>query len=135
MKRPILRICLFGLLAAGIAGASAHLRAQETNQATIEKKENKPRRHSVTPFHGRLKSVDTTARTLSVGELSIHITADTKIDKSGKPAALEDAVAGEVVSGGYVKAADGKCIATTLHLGPKEAPGHPKRNPSGHEAK
>ena len=130
MKTSILKICLLGLLAGGIAGTSAQLRAQDTNRTAAEKKQGKSRQTSVTPFHGHLKSVDTAAQTISVGTVTIQITAETKIDKAGKPATLQEGAVGELVSGGYTKSGDGKCLATSLHLGPKELHGHPKKNAS-----
>ena len=124
MTKSILRLCLLGLLAAGITGTSVHLRAQDTNNAAAEKKQPKLRKLGVTPFHGNLKSVDTAAKTIFVGDLTIQITSETKIDKAGKPAMLQDGVAGEVVSGAYKKTEDGKLDATTVHFGPKDAKNH-----------
>jgi hypothetical protein len=135
MKISMLKLCLFGLLAAGIAGASGSLRAQDTNNAAAGKKPASPRHHAVTPFHGHLKSINTTAQTITVGDVTIHITSETKIDKSGKPAILQDGAVGELVSGGYTKTAEGKCVATTLHLGPRETARHPKAATSGAETK
>jgi hypothetical protein len=135
MNTSIIKICLFGLLAAGIAGTSAHLRAQDTNVAAAEKKQPKPKHTGVIPFHGTLKAVDQTARTVSVGEITVHITHETKIDKAGKPMRLEDGVVGEPVSGGYTKAADGTLKATVLHLGPKETVSHSKKKAASGETK
>ncbi len=71
------------------------------------------------PFHGKLRAVDKTARTISVGKRTFQITPETKLRKAGQPATLEDAVVGENCSG-YVKpTADGKWLATTVNLGPK----------------
>jgi len=60
------------------------------------------------PFHGKLKGVDPIAKTLSVGEMVIQITPETRISKAGKPATLEDGVVGEMVGGAYRKTGDGK---------------------------
>jgi uncharacterized protein YcfJ len=134
MNKSILRLCLFGLLAAGIAGTSAHLRAQDTNHPAVEKKPLHGRQSTVTPFHGNLKAVDQTAKTITVGDLTIQITSETKIDKAGKPATLQDAVVGEPASGGYTKAEDGKLMATKVHLGPKESKSHAKKNAANSES-
>jgi len=114
MIKSILKLTLPGLLAIAIAGVSITTHAQ-TNAPAAEKKSKR----SVTPFHGKLKSVDNTAKSISVGETTIQITSETKIDKGGKPATLGDGVVGEDVSGGYKKDADGKLSATTVHFGPK----------------
>jgi len=74
-----------------------------------------------------LKSVDSTAKTISVGALTVQITSETKIDKAGQPAMLQDGVVGEVVSGAYKKTEDGKLDATTVHFGPRK----PKREQKG----
>ena len=71
------------------------------------------------PFHGNLKAVDTSAKTLTVGTLTLQITSDTKITKDGKPATLADGVVGEPVSGAYTKTADGKLNAVVVHFGAK----------------
>jgi hypothetical protein len=71
------------------------------------------------PFHGKLKAVDKAAETITVGELVIAITSDTKIWKDGKPAILADGVVDEPVSGAYKKAADGKLDATKITFGKK----------------
>ncbi len=71
------------------------------------------------PFHGRLAALDKTARTITVGKRTFQITAETKLNRAGNPATLEDAVVGEEISG-YVKPTEeGKLVATTVNLGPK----------------
>jgi hypothetical protein len=63
--------------------------------------------------------VDKTARTIIVGKRTFLITSETKINKSGKPATLEDGVVGEQVSG-YVKPNEqGKLVATKINFGAK----------------
>jgi hypothetical protein len=90
MTKSILKLSLLSLLAIAVGGLVVQARAQETDKPTVEKKESK--KSGVTPFHGKLKAVDTTAKTITVGELTIQITSDTKISKAGKPATLEDGV-------------------------------------------
>ncbi len=71
------------------------------------------------PFHGKLATVDKAARTITVGKRTFQITPETRINREGKPATLEQAVVGEPVSG-YVKPnSQGTLVATTLNLGPK----------------
>ena len=127
MNKTILKLWLPGLLAAASAGMPLHLRAQDTNKPALEKKEAKPKKQGV-PFQGKLKGVDQIAKTLSVGELVIQITPETRISKAGKPATLEDGAVGEVVSGAYRKTEDGKLNAITIHFGPKEPMGQPKKD-------
>ena len=127
MNKTILKLWLPGLLVAAIAGMPLHLRAQDTNKPAIEKKEVKPKKSGV-PFHGKLKGVDPIAKTLSVGEMVIQITPETRISKAGKPATLEDGVVGEMVGGAYRKTEDGKLNAITIHFGPKEPVGQPKKD-------
>jgi hypothetical protein len=127
MNKSILRLGLLGLLAAGITGTSANLRAQNTNAPAPEKKEHKAKPAGILPFHGNLKAVDATAKTISVGDLVLQITSETKIEKAGKAAALQDGVVGEPVGGSYKKTEDGKLTAVSVHFGPKEGKPHPKK--------
>ncbi len=63
--------------------------------------------------------MDTSAKTLTVGTLTLQITSDTKITKDGQPATLSDGVVGEPVGGTYTKTADGKLNALIVHFGAK----------------
>jgi hypothetical protein len=130
MKKTVLKLTIMSLLAIAIEGLPGYAHAQDTKTPAAEKKET--RKPGVVPFHGKLKGVDATARTLAVGELTIRINAETKISKAGQPAALEDGVVGEDVSGAYRKSAAGELDATTVRFGPKpdkSEPGkdHPER--------
>ena len=118
MKTSLFKIGLAGLLAAAIAAVPMQVRAQDSQKPATEKKEAKAK-HRVLPFHGKLKAVDTTAKTISVGKRTFHITSKTRIFKAEKPATLEDGVVGEVVSGGFTEDADGKLMATKVTFGPK----------------
>jgi len=83
-----------------------------TNQAKIKKP-------VAGPFHGKLLALDKVAKTITVGKRTFQITAATRIKKAGKPATLEEGVAGEPVSG-YVKPTpDGKWLAISVNFGPK----------------
>ena len=119
MTKLMLKTSLLTMLAVAVAGLPVCASAKDTNAPAIEKKEPKTKKSSVLPFHGKLKAVDKTAKTISVGQLTILITSETKISKGGKPATLEDGVIGEDVSGAYKKGEDGKLTATSLHFGPK----------------
>ena len=119
MTKSIAKLAFIGLLAAVISGAPDRLLAED--KPAVEKKDAPAgeRRKGVTPFHGKLTSVDKTVKTIKVGERTIQIMPGTKIYKADKPATLEDAVVGEVVGGAYRTAADGKMAAITLRLGLK----------------
>jgi hypothetical protein len=115
---------LLCLIISSLAIGPAQVRAQETDQHehAVEKKDGKeatPRKSGVIPFHGKLKAVDKTAKTISIGESTIQITSDTKLIKTDKPATLEEAVIGEPVGGAYKKSADGKLVATMVRFGAK----------------
>ena len=105
-----------GLIAAAIAITPLSVQAEKTNQVPTEKKEE-ARARKVLPFNGKLKAVDKTAKTISVGKLTFEITSETKIFKDDQPATLADGVVGEAVSGGYTKTEDGKLKATKIHFG------------------
>lgn len=77
--------------------------------------------HRPTPFRGKIASVDTNTKILTVGERKFLATPETKIVKAGKPATLADAVVGEEVGGAYRKSDDGKLQLVSLRLGAKSA--------------
>ena len=131
------------LLGAALFGAPTRLAAQTTNKPAATKKsaaetqestkgEKKP---AAGPFHGKLATVDQTAKTISVGKRTFLITSETKIKKEGKPATLQDGVVGEEVSG-YVKPNEaGKLVATTVNFGPKPKSTEKKSDSSAKETK
>lgn len=71
------------------------------------------------PFRGKIASVDKQAKTVKIGERTFHITADSKINKAGKPATLDDATVGEEVGGQYREGADKKLNVVSLRIGPR----------------
>src|SRR5438552_2923260 len=108
MNKFILRFGLAGLLAVALAGTPLALRAQTnvTTQPALKKLKNR-----ILPFHGKLKAIDKSAKTISVGNETIQITSETKITKQAIPATFEDGAVGDDVAGAYRKDADGKSIA------------------------
>jgi len=122
MTKSILRMSLVLFLGVAVVGLPVWSRAQSTNSATRENKEDKPKRSSV-PLHGKLKSVDSGARTITVGAHTFQITSETKITKHGQPAVLSEGVVGEEVSVLYQKSEGGVLEALTVHFGPKEKAG------------
>jgi hypothetical protein len=111
-----------------VAGTPLALRAQaSTNAPTAEKRAAAEKKAGIEkkvapkplPFHGKVKTIDNTAKTLSVGKETFQITSETKITKLGKPATLSDGAEGDQVSGSYHKDADGKLTASMVRFGPK----------------
>jgi hypothetical protein len=120
MTKNISKITVLSLFAAALVAMPVLSRAEGTNApaASDQTAPAKPKKNNP-PFHGNLKAVDTSAKTLTVGTLTLQITSDTKITKDGKPATLSDGVVGEPVSGSYTKTADGKLNALIVHFGAK----------------
>ena len=72
------------------------------------------------PFHGKLDSVDKTARSIKSGERTFQVMATTKITKDGvKPGTLDDAKVGESIGGAYHEGDGGSYQLVSLRLGPK----------------
>ena len=69
--------------------------------------------------HGKVAAVDTNAMTLTVGNLVLPVTSDTKISRDGKPAKLSDGVVGERVKIAYKKSENGRLTANTILFGAK----------------
>jgi hypothetical protein len=113
MNKRMLKFSLLGLLAVTMTATPVALRAQTTNVA--------PRvaPHRVLPFHGKIKAVDNSAKTISVGEMTLQVTSESKILKTGKPATFQDAAVGDNVAGSYRKNTDGKMDVISLRIGPK----------------
>ena len=128
-----------GLIAALLlAGASAAQAQVKTNApaapaapkkpaadkpAQNEAKEANDKKPAKYPFSGKLAAVDKQAMTLSIAGKEknrvLHITSETRITKAGKPATLQEGVAGEEVAGQAIKNADGTEKAATVRFGPK----------------
>lgn len=120
MKKHVAKITTLSLLAAAIIAAPALLRAADVSTNAPVTVVPKPGIHSGIPFHGKVTAVDANAMTLTVGNLTLQVTSDTKISKDGKPAKLSDGVVGEQVRGAYRKSDGGKLnSATTIHFGAK----------------
>ena len=127
LKRPphncmkMIRV-IAGLLVCTLTLSSPLVAQNQNPNTTVPEKKVTPAKKPVPgPFHGKLAAVDKTAKTITVGKRTFQITAETKINKAGQPATLNDGVVGEVASG-YVKPTeDGKWLATTINFGPKPA--------------
>jgi len=84
------------------------------------------------PFRGKIAAVDKQAKTIKVGERTFQVTADTKINKAGKAATLDDATIDEEVGGSYREGTDKKLNLVSLRIGarPDAAPKKEKEVPA-----
>lgn len=71
------------------------------------------------PYSGKIVAVDKAAKTIQVRERTFHVTSDTKINKAGKPATLDEAKIGEEVGISYREGADKKLNLVSLRIGAK----------------
>jgi len=118
MKTNLVKLALAGLFATTLL-VTPTLRAADTDTNAPAAESPKPKKHSLTPFHGKLVSVDTNAMTFVVGKRTFAVTSETRITKDGKPATLADGVVGENAGGAYKKG-DGETLnATVVNFGGK----------------
>ena len=94
---------------------------------------------SAGPFHGKLVAIDPVASSISVGKRTFYITSETRIQKAGVAARLQDGVVGEPCSG-YVKPDEnGRLLAKSVYFGAKPAAATsakpPKSNAPAHPSK
>jgi hypothetical protein len=73
------------------------------------------------PYHGKVASVDASAKTFTVGKRTIKVTDETKITKQDAAATMADIVVDEQVRGSYWKKEDGTLEAKSVKLGAKSA--------------
>lgn len=80
------------------------------------------------PYHGKIDSVDASAKTFTItgksGTRTFMMTDDTKITKDGATGTMTDVMAGEMVRGQYMKKADGMMVTKSVMLGEKKSMGH-----------
>lgn len=117
------QIALFSLVAAALIAAPAAVRAEDKAPAATEAKPKK--NADATAFHAKVTAVDAAGSSITLGELKLNVTAETKISKDGKTATLADFAVGDDAHGSY-KTADGKNNANSLRTGQK-APKGPKK--------
>jgi hypothetical protein len=116
MKTSIAKKTLFSLMAAALVAVPAISRADDMTNAPSS---SVPAKKHGAPFHGKISAVDTSAMTITVGEMTIEATSETKIMKNGQPATLSDLTVGDMASGYYKKDDAGKMTATTIRIGAK----------------
>jgi hypothetical protein len=133
MMNSILKFGALSLLVTAIAGLPLQLSAASTNKpaatktTSSAKSESGEKKRSGGGVHGKLLAVDKVAKTVSLGKYTYQVTSETKIFKDGKPARLEDGVAGEYASIGYKRTDDGKLLATKVTFGKPEEKGAEKK--------
>jgi hypothetical protein len=129
IMKPMLKFSVWSVLAAAIAASSGQVPAQTTNKpaaqnkaaekkSSAEKKEPSPKAQSI-PFHGHILELNKAAKTVKVDKRIFAINSDTKIYKGEKPAALEEGIVGEYITGSYRKTDDGKLVARSIYFGGK----------------
>ena len=119
MKKHIATIALFSIVAAALVAVPTVSRAQDAAAPAAAAPAAK--KHGGLPFHGKVTAVDTTASTITIKDLTINVTSDTKITKDGQPVTLADITVGAAVGGSYKKDDAGKLTATVIHVGAKKA--------------
>jgi hypothetical protein len=113
MKRAILKITTYTLLAAAMVGAPAWLRAADADtNAPATSAASGP-----TKFYGKVSAVDATAKTFTVGDDTYAIDGESEMTKNGKAATLADVVVGDPARGSYTKGSDGKLEVTKVRFG------------------
>ena len=127
MKTQIAKIALFSVVAAALMVVPAISRAQDSSTNASDATPNK---HDGLRFHGKVTAVDATASTIAkpsnqsitVNDMTISITSDTKITKNGESATMADITIGIAVHGTYTKDATGNITATTVGIGRGKKP-------------
>ena len=114
MKKHILKIALFSLLAVAVAAPTTSFAQEKKEKPAQEKKEKKA---GQLPFRGKVTAVDKTAMTVTVGERVFHVTSETRVFKAEKPATLEGVTVGEIVRGSYTKGEGDKLNAKSIYVG------------------
>ena len=92
---------------------------RKSSSSSLSAASSSEKKQTAGPFHGKLIALDKTAKTITVGKRTFHVTPETKIIKNEKPATINDGVVDDVVSGYFKTSSDGKLTLTTLRFGPK----------------
>jgi len=134
MKKHITKLAVLSLFTAIVVAVPGFAYAQDatTNAPSSDQSMTpKSQKRSIIPFHGKLDAVNTNAMTLTVGNRTFQVTADTKIFKDGSPATLSEGMVGEPVRGIYKKTESGKLDALSVHFGAKDAGKQKKPSSNG----
>ncbi|MGH8163155.1 MAG: hypothetical protein ACREP1_02330, partial [Rhodanobacteraceae bacterium] len=95
--------------------------SEASASASTMKKEMKKSERAI-PYHGKIASVDSAAKTFTITTKSgssrvFMMTDDTKIMKDGAAGTMTDVAADEMVRGQYWKKSDGTMVAKSVMLG------------------
>lgn len=111
------------LIACAVAALAASASLSTTAfAAPVPAEQQQENRTRPIPFRGKIAAVDKQAKTITVGERVFQIMADTRINKAGKPATLDDASVGEEIAGAYRQGADKTLQAVSVRIGPRPQP-------------
>lgn len=92
-------------------------------QAETPPPATKPGKRQTYPFRGKVATIDTTARTVTLeGKTSrrvITVTDDTRLIRDGSATTLDSLKAGEAVGGTLRKSPEGQEVATLIRVGTK----------------
>ena len=119
---PIKQLITMALIAAvgGVTTLTAGAADQNPAPSPIPNLKKQEQGARNVPFHGKLDSVDKTAKSIKIGDRSFQVLPTTKITRDGtKPGTLDDAKVGEAVAGAYHEADGGNFQLVSLRLGPK----------------
>ncbi|HEY2713318.1 MAG TPA: DUF5666 domain-containing protein [Chthoniobacterales bacterium] len=120
-KILILSAVLTGIavFATGISAKDKKAQSPSPSPASSPQASAMMKKTRALPYHGKVVSVDASARSFVVGKRTFAITNDTQITKDNAPAALSDIMSGEMVGGSYWKKDDGTMEARTVRIGTK----------------
>lgn len=119
-KLPFLTAASLVFLAVGVTPTFAKGKATpapETTASTSSTATAKPAR--AIAFHGKVASVDTSAKTFVVGKRTFKVTDETKITKDDAAATMSDIAADLAVRGSFWKRPGGALEAKMVKLGAK----------------
>lgn len=112
-KLPI----LIGLFLVGAALSLPQSFAKEKESPTPEASASAGmKKLRALPFHGRIASVDASAKTFTVGKRTFKVVAETKITKDGAEASISDLSEGAMVGGSFRKTEGGTLEAKTVNI-------------------
>ena len=124
MRTFMYRIVLAGLLGL-IANPQCFAADTAGKDAESSAGEKETKRQSF-PFRGKIAAIDKSARTITLEGKErprvIHLTAETRITKDGKPVTLEEAGIGDEAGGLLKSEENGKQAAVSVRLGAKPEP-------------
>jgi hypothetical protein len=128
-----MRKFITSVLTVGILAVAAFSIALPTQAADPPQKEpaKKAKADKPVSFKGKVTTVDSTAKTITFEaketSRTVQITSETRLQKAGKPATLDDVKVGDEIAGQVRKSAAGKESVVSLRIGPKPEGKRPKQ--------